>query len=755
MPVNLVTTSFLDQWGNTEPAYKSNAGDRITASLIFESSIRVSSVGNSLLLDPSINTITWSGGNFLLEGFRPGDTVVFNIYSASGTVLHSWTTTATLVTQTVLDVNSIPFWYDITTGEIIVIEVPTQAGRGDLQILLNHVSNINGGAEFSLIDGEVTRGIFYDVNNIAVSGTQTATLTGNKSGQYLESMNITRLANVGNARRFKVDAAFLNSGIYDATWFNSSDCLKTLFKIEWGREPGDLTNQIKATFSDTANTGFFNEGHNIDPIDSALIQGISEIDYFNPTTHIIKIDGPITDIGIGASYIPLDDAYYKNKIYSQAVLGMVRYTIGIGIGGAYASQLNPAGAGYSVEINNITTVGSITEIELTFQPNPEFFTFMESRDEGDRLFYFWVKCGNVNHLAYADQLQYTPPAGDPLVIIDAREYYDHAQNVNNDSILNKVKDVFNIEDDCGFFGKFLLEKNKIYDRFSAKIEAFNASTSDNFTLLQVSFDFSGVPISGDGRYLLNESVTVVTTLPNTSLKRDAILILEPSLDTVSEYGVSIYFPFLLRWEYWLTQSNASTDFWPNQNKNWLQYDNTGSWEVRLQLNLEENNLSHLYNTPITIKDYDSEPNLLNTIQLSVESTAQVVPIVVENELMRITATHEILNGLVWDPLDIWGMITVEPKESAARWILSSTVNTDFNVLNPLSPLSGSVINITFPAPNIAKLECYFDPGKINLTNGVKFTSKIKGCPTEPTLNKTTSPDNIIKSTTFGDNKTLA
>jgi len=25
------------------------------------------------------------------------------------------------------------------------------------------------------------------------------------------------------------------------------------------------------------------------------------------------------------------------------------------------------------------------------------------------------------------------------------------------------------------------------------------------------------------------------------------------------------------------------------------------------------------------------------------------------------------------------------------------------------------------------IECYFDPNKINLSNGVKFTTKIKGC----------------------------
>ena len=52
---------------------------------------------------------------------------------------------------------------------------------------------------------------------------------------------------------------------------------------------------------------------------------------------------------------------------------------------------------------------------------------------------------------------------------------------------------------------------------------------------------------------------------------------------------------------------------------------------------------------------------------------------------------------------------------------------DNDLANPLSPLTGLYATLTFPIPNVAKITCYFDPNKINLSNGVKFTSKIKGC----------------------------
>jgi hypothetical protein len=95
--------------------------------------------------------------------------------------------------------------------------------------------------------------------------------------------------------------------------------------------------------------------------------------------------------------------------------------------------------------------------------------------------------------------------------------------------------------------------------------------------------------------------------------------------------------------------------------------------------------------------------------------------------MRVVGTHELVDGTAWNPSSIWGMLTVEPKESAPRWICSTIVPTDFNSLNPLSPLSGALCDLTFPTPTIARMECFFNPDKINLENGVKFTTKIKGC----------------------------
>ena len=101
------------------------------------------------------------------------------------------------------------------------------------------------------------------------------------------------------------------------------------------------------------------------------------------------------------------------------------------------------------------------------------------------------------------------------------------------------------------------------------------------------------------------------------------------------------------------------------------------------------------------------------------------------------------------------MITVEPTESSPRYIASSVVPFDYNVNNPLTPLTGLLVPITFPSSNVARMECFFDPTKINLANGCKFTSKIKGCTKKATEVEKITTDDIEKITTDDQLKILA
>ena len=169
----------------------------------------------------------------------------------------------------------------------------------------------------------------------------------------------------------------------------------------------------------------------------------------------------------------------------------------------------------------------------------------------------------------------------------------------------------------------------------------------------------------------------------------------------------------------------------------------------------QDGLGFIHSENIRVLDYDSQPIITQQIELFEDSTNLNVAIILEGQLHRVVATHTLDSGLIWDQSAIWGMITIEPFENGPRWICSTAVPFDNNSNNPLYPLSGSLMPITFPAANVAQMECYFNPDLINLTNGVKFTTKIKGCTATPDVMKTTSPDDAPKTTTDGNDKTLA
>jgi hypothetical protein len=514
---------------------------------------------------------------------------------------------------------------------------------------------------------------------------------------------------------------------------------------------GEPYANLATIISDDANNGWFDEAFNLELIDASLVQAINYIAYDVPTIGQFVVDSASLNYGFGSCYISDDEAYYKNRYFTQGQIGMLIPT-SIPIGFPFTSEINEFGAGYDFEITNITTVGTIQTIDFIFTPNASFVTFMQGRPETDRLFYVWARYGNVNLLVYSDQLITQPAVGGPLILQNS-DYFDHSENVITGSGI-ELSYTANVEDDLAFFGNFRIPFNSLCTDFTAKIEAWNFLTNEAFTLQSVTFLIANIPQVA-GKYIIGLTSPVFNQFQTTSVKRNAFLELDPTNDTITEYGVKIYFPFLYRWEYWLPQINADADFFPNnQTRNWVPYGNQTPWSLRLNLQLVKENLAFIYTDSLRINDYDSDPNVLQTIELYIDATNQNVGVVVEGGLMRVVATHELLDGTNWAS-NVWGQITVEPTESSPRWWCSTAVNFDGNLQNPLSPLSGLLMAITYPTPSIARMECFFDPSKINLQNGCKFTTKIKACTTPFAIGGKQMTTGGIKQTTTGGNKQIS
>jgi hypothetical protein len=576
----------------------------------------------------------------------------------------------------------------------------------------------------------------------------------NQSGQFLKNCTIERLSNYATGIfAYTLNVKYINSGIYDSSSFATSNCLKTYLKMEWASLDGEPFAKTVSVLNESGDTGYFDQPYNTGVVDAALVQGVNEIDYAVATTFDVIIDSASTDYAIGSAYQSIDTAYYKNRTYSQSNLSMIIESTIPTIATPYPSYINEFLAEYQLELNSITTVGTLNTLNITFTPNILFTAFMDSVEDGDRLFKLWVKFGNLNLLVFEDQLTKRPPVGGPLIPVQ-NIFIDHSDNTT-ESINSSLTYEANSEDDLAFCGKFMLEKGAIYDSITYKIEAFNTSTLESFDLNNVFFNISTIPQVG-GIYILNQTQTVQNTLPTTSGKRVASLILDPSLDTLTEYGIKVYFPFLLRWEYWLQQLNADADFYPNnQTKNWFEYNNLGDWQLRLNIELVKDGLAYIFTDVVTDKGYDSSVDIYQTIELYIDSSNTNVGIVTEGQLMRVIGTHTLVNGFVWDDATVWGQITVEPTESNPRFISSTVIDYDNNPSNPLIPLVGEVgCKLTFPTTTQAKLECYFNPDLINLSNGVKFTTKIKGCQIDEPVFKVMTTD-LQKLTTPDENKIIS
>ena len=737
MPILINSATFTDTFGNSLGFYKSNTVDRFQVTFNVSSLIRMSSIGNPLSLDPSLNQVTSAGVSWLEEGFRVGQTVVVRIHSSGGAILQADLSSITYVDDVMCDFGSIPYWYNLANGEfavIIALNNPVQQSvlpRATLDILFNHIKNSNPGSEFSLIDGEVSRCVLNGVESMSVGQTIQADLVGFQSGQFIESCSITR--NTQQADLFynhDITVTFMNSGMYDQSWFFSAEALKIFMKMEWAAVAGEPFARSEANYTFEGNTGFFNEPHNESLANSTINQTISELDYCVPTTAEIVVEGPLSELAIGSAYRSINDAYFKNKISGQQNLTMVVPTSAVAVT-TFNSFQNDSGAGYDLTINSIVSVLNVHTINITFTPNTEFTTFMTNVEDGDRLMYLWVKCGNINWLAYESQLTCAPPEGGPLLIENEASFLDHCSNFDPSIDLefplpaDLIDDVFDTEDDLGYIAEFFLEKNQIYESFNVKLEAFNTVTEEDFTLKQISFSFSAVQISGNGKYLLAEVQTVNSELPTTSVKRQAFLELRTNLETPTQYLVRLYAPWVLNWRYWNELNNANVDFYPTQNQNWEQYDNLTDWEIRTELSLIKEGLAFTHRKTLIDREYNADINVESEIEMIIDSSNLVVNTIPLGNLMRIKATHVNLLG-PWNADTTWGMITIEETESNPRFICSSVVPYDNNTSNPLNALNGNpVIIIDFPSPEIAVLECYFNPDLLDLSNGACITSKIK------------------------------
>ena len=725
MSLVLQNRTFTDIFGNVTSYYRSNAGDKITAEFTIDTSIRFkSSASNTLTtyLDPL--EISRLSGNWIDEGWRQGDSIEFNVYYANGTLYSGYPISSTIeyLSGTTMGVSTMH--PNTSNGQIFdddaYMVITNTRYHDGLDILVNHAQNGLGGASPSLIDGEDSRIRFEGLDALTVTDVVSGIQVGFKSGQFALDATLTYDSITNGVRRYIVSIDLYNSGAYDPQWFLGANCLKLYTAFKFQSIIGEPYGTQDLISMDDGDTGYFDQPFNTGIPQGTVIQGISAVDWANATSGTFTIDANVgvTDFYIGGLYISLDENYYKNKLQNQTEITMqLDSHTPITAPLTYLSFVNADGAGWNLNLSPATVVGTQRTYTYSIVPNAEFQTFFDEREDGDRLFIIYFRCGNINLRLFDGQLTKEQPIAGPIPDINTSNFIKHNDNTtdNSDSLSPASASHFT-EDDIACILKWKMPKNVIHSALRVGVQMKNTVTDEYFILQQSNFDLSNAQISSDGKQLFNLSVGQTNNLPTTSAKKTATFELYPSLDETTKYGVKLYYPYLNDWRYWVGLQGVNADFFGNQNRDWQHYTDNPDWIIQTFVEIDNVNGAYVYYEDFGVKDYDTG-NVTSVIELY-RSNGLLVTALVDDEIMTIKAKHTTATAL--NPSSIWGMITIEPFEGSPRWITSNVVPSDGNINNPLSDMTVTVIGL------VTTFECTLDMNKITSDTGFSIGSRIYG-----------------------------
>ena len=282
MAVNLVSFRLYDEVTGTPGGgvdyLKGNVGEKVRAELDFE--VAWNSGSHSFSFSAGSRTITRSdtGGSFITDGFKIGDTIAFE-----GTAINTANKTVTGITATTLVISE-PISDEVVTCTIHGI-TPVKA----IDYYYNLIENNAGENYTSLTDTDVKQKLIFSNLNTSVTGTTSAFIIGTDSKAWVNgSAYITTHSFNAYKQRMKIVHSFYITPFFLAGQLNNiqniespdlfigEKSLKYNCKIDARLGNYNPTPAHTSDFSfneNYGNTGWFNEVFNksVDPIYLSLI----------------------------------------------------------------------------------------------------------------------------------------------------------------------------------------------------------------------------------------------------------------------------------------------------------------------------------------------------------------------------------------------------------------------------------------------------------------------------------------------------
>lgn len=702
-------------------------------------------------------TIQLSQGTWEELGITSGDTIIIDLQNDEGDLVLIGSTTVLIVEGNELRID-FSYSYSFTSFNGFVYSNKTPQSVETLFNLIPH--DQNDGME-SFIDSSITKLRYNNLASLNPSNSAPMTLVGNVSGSIINSAVISRLNNEtdpisgGNILIYQISISFQWYGYLSAflqDYFFDGKTVTPIVKTSIFPQFNNMGILLSNTFKlqNDGNSGFrdenFNQGVDNFTVDSFVWRDVNSnpigaFDYQNPS----RFEFQVTSLaGFGNNFgliffndVQDLDTISANTDNNNGDFNHARHTILAEVatltattGQSFNSVLGVNGEQLSFSEINISVAGNIATVTGLITPNSQFADKFSEPDYLEKNFAFLFRCetssfGANNYSTTVNSTLWTGQGEVAPIILGqfdgGRTIYDHLRNQ-----LYFKEEYAIIEDDNRVQYGAMLNKNEQYTGIRFSNIVINNVTSDFFVLESYTFDIDNT-IQMDGSQNISVNIPVYFNQPQLAQNSRFLAVRNSAQDTPSQYRVDLSFPFLQRWEYWQPQSGVDIQFYNVANKDWLNYNLIGDWQLATRTELITPVGNYVNDWKYGIQGYDHNPNLSHVWEFErLDSTPITTPLLGEVILIRSKWTSLTVPFVQYDQHTGWGNITVEPFEGQPRPVISSVYQQGNQPQNPLIPINGSgdMLSVTGWGTNELVFECLFDPNRINTNTGVSLTSRV-------------------------------
>lgn len=629
MSVEITSIQFTDQYTGASATKNDfvlgSIGDRIIAYV--DISIHWESLAVLCSFNSATKTITRSDNrSWLADGFRANDTFdivnggantgSFTIVSVNATEIVTVEALTTATSSGVdfrgtTPVTSFDFYFNYIENKATV-DFTSLTDAGTLIKMSAYKAVWNNGDSVALTASSISKGwdtgIAGTVSKIDVSGYD-------QRFQVAHGYIISPIFLTGQQNSFDSDP------LIPPPYFRGDNCLKYVCRVDakFQQNSPQIVHSTDFNFPfQYGNTGWFNEFLNGGTPEYSLVSvayqdvvsgdSVTNPD-FNRTTLVTmvinSVTGNFTNVAgmtpgsqfvVHMAYAPQDQADYINT--NTDMFDNFRYDSKLTTVGA--ASVN--GAQFGTDAQTLTgivgTFNSANQITVTFTIDlaTAYKDFLKTKSEQNWNYLFWVTPQKLAS-TYMGDTDRNAVLGDFNSFIYDKD--DNTLLTWSDILFYQLPDTTTnpYTDYNGFIGDqvltsvdFLILQNATPIQLNLAIQAVNTVTGASFNLQTYNTSFISKETS-DG--IICEDFTTVQPykLASDDPYNQITFDRNEALDTVSQYGYTFKYGFMLRYETWRDLPDFNTAFQCDHTQKWSIYSLATNWQIQYQISIDVLNVA--------------------------------------------------------------------------------------------------------------------------------------------------------------------